>query len=201
MNDLVNALLVTFGLVVCWLLFYFGWRPYRIDKVRMEFFKLRNELFIFAAEGGISFEEPAYRTMRDRLNAVIRHAHIITVTRALIFIAAEHFSPNEYAVGLSQNWLQAISRLPESSQAKIKSINDRMAFVTAVQMITGNPLVFLVVGMWVVAMLIVRRMGRAPVEGVRLRVAKELHVELIEEQAMLAQTHEREMQAYELAHT
>jgi hypothetical protein len=193
MSEIGSILLTGVGLILLWLVIYYGWRPYRIDKVRNDLFALRDELFLFAANGGVSFNDPAYRCMRDRLNALIRYAHIITLSRAMLHYFAEQFVPSVYTSGLHKEWLLSLARIPETAREKIKKINDRMAIVLAWQVITGSPFLLLVLTIYVPLRLFIRWLRRDPYESTRLSVAKELRVELIEEQALLAQTQEREM--------
>lgn len=192
MNDIGPTLLTGFGLVVLWLITYFGWRPYRIDKVRNELFALRNELFDYAAGGGVPLNDTAYRMLRDRVNALIRYAHIITVTRLLIFMAANRYCNSEFAESPHQKYLAEVSRLPESAQTKLRDINDRVAKILARKLVFGSPLLLMVMIIYLFPVIVRKTLRIAPNEDTRLRVARELHVELIEEQAVLAQTQQRD---------
>lgn len=195
MNNIGSALLAGFGLVLLWLSVYYGWRPYRLDRVRNDLFAIRDELFLYAANGGVSFNEPAYRMMRDKINALIRYAHIITLSRAVIFGFAERLRPNEYAPVMQQYWLASLSRLPDDSRKKLEGINDRVMIVMLVQVATGSPFLMAVLLVYGPVLVAGRLLRRGPHESTRLKVAKELRVELIEEQAVLAQAQERETAA------
>lgn len=192
MNDIGPTLLTGFGLLMLWLVTYYGWRPYRIDKVRNELFALRNELFDYAADGGVSLSNTAYRMLRDRVNALIRYAHIITVTRLLIFMAADRYCHNEFAESRHQKYLAEVSSLPDPAQAKLRDINDRVAKILARKLVIGSPLLLVVMTIYLLPVIIRKVLRIAPHEDTRLRVARELHVELIEEQAVLAQTQQRD---------
>jgi len=192
MNDIGPTLLTGFGLLALWIITYFGWRPYRIDKVRNELFALRNELFDFAAGGGVSLGDTAYRMLRDRVNALIRYAHIITVTRLLIFMGANRYFHSELAESRHQKYLAEVSRLPESAQAKLRDIDDRVAKILARKLVIGSPLLLIVIAVYLFPVIVRKLLRIAPHEDTRLRVARELHVELIEEQAVLAQTQQRD---------
>ncbi len=200
MSDIGPLLLTGLGLLSLWLVAYFGWRPYRIDKVRNELFDLRNDLFLYAAEGGVVFDDPAYRIQRDRLNALIRFAHIITVTRALIFMAAERYRPNERVQSIQQKYLVAVSNLSESAQVKMRYIYDRTATILAWQLVSGSPLLLIAAAIYLPLVAASKFLRRTPKESTGLIVARELRVELIEEQAMLAQTQQIDLEACELAH-
>jgi len=184
MNELANVFLIGFGLVLLWAIAYYGWRPYRIDRVRNDLFAIRDELFLYAADGNVSFDESGYRMLRGKINALIRYAHIITVSRAIIFTIAERFRPNEYAPRMQQSWHDSLSRLPEPTQARLKQLNDRVSIVLAGQVLTGSPLLLAIMVLYL-PILMVRKL-RMPNESTRLKVAKEMRVELIEEQAVIA---------------
>jgi hypothetical protein len=202
MNQTSIVLLTGFGLFMNWLLIYFGWRPYRIDRVRSELFKLRNDLFIYAGEGRVSFNDPAYKMMRDRLNALIRYAHIISVSRSMIYWASDSLSSEENAKSRAyqEKFLHALHSSPAHDQ--LKEVNDKTSIILAKQVIFGcPPLLIIVVAIYIPLLLAIRHLRTDPTENTHLRVARELRVELIEEQAMFAQTQDRRIEEYELAHS
>lgn len=61
--------LVSLGGIIV-VLFWF-WRAYRVDRYRYDLFMLRDKLFDVALNGTLSFSDPAYRDMRQRLNGTI----------------------------------------------------------------------------------------------------------------------------------
>jgi hypothetical protein len=76
----IELLLALGGLV--WL-FYGPWQHFVVDVLRQNIFRLRDGLFLEAADGHISFSSPEYRAVRDRLNAMIRYAHTATWSHVL----------------------------------------------------------------------------------------------------------------------
>ncbi len=60
------------------------WPEQRVDLFRQQMFAVRDELFDFAADGKISFEEPAYVLLRQLFNGFIRYAHNLTPYRVLM---------------------------------------------------------------------------------------------------------------------
>jgi len=71
--------LIVLAFIVCKL-----WPEQRVDLFRQQMFALRDELFDFAADGKVGFEEPAYRQLRALMNGLIRYAHNITPFRTLL---------------------------------------------------------------------------------------------------------------------
>jgi hypothetical protein len=167
-----------------WILFFFGWRPYRIDNVRENLFQVRNELFLLAANGDVSFDEPAYRVLRDRLNAVIRFAHTITLTRSVLFGLQAKSLPNQ-----REAWLLTVQKLPQEQQRKLIDLDERTTFVILWQLFTGSPILWAALLVYVPISLI------QSVKSARLKAAKTLRVDLIEEQAVIAFKGERYAEA------
>lgn len=52
-----------FGLILLWALFYLSVRSLLLDSLRQKLFAIRDDLFDFAADGGISFEDRIYREL------------------------------------------------------------------------------------------------------------------------------------------
>ena len=67
---------------------YFSWlyyyKKYQLDSYRQDIFTIRDELFIYAAEGNISFEHEAYQMARTYLNGSIRFAERLSLLRMVI---------------------------------------------------------------------------------------------------------------------
>ncbi|MGA7695542.1 MAG: hypothetical protein WCA76_10960, partial [Candidatus Sulfotelmatobacter sp.] len=90
MSAIVNASHLVIGLFALWFLYFFCWREHRIDTYRQRLFGVRDNLFDYAASEAIRFDDPAYTTLRDLSNGLIRFAHTLTFTRvcALAFLGA-----------------------------------------------------------------------------------------------------------------
>lgn len=74
---------VTFSAVVAGLIFVLWTNYYRrlfCDQYRQHLFRIRDSLFNRAAAGEISFEDPAYHSLRYMLNGMIRYAHKMSAT-------------------------------------------------------------------------------------------------------------------------
>ena len=77
-----------------WIAIFVFWRNYRIDKFRDQLFALRNELFDYAAQGGVSFDEPAYGILRNTMNGLLRYAERISFTHAILANVVQRFRPS-----------------------------------------------------------------------------------------------------------
>jgi hypothetical protein len=192
MNQQIGSLLhLGFGLVLLWMSWYVGWRQYRIDHLRKELFALRNELFVFAANGGIGFDNPAYVLLTSRINAVIRFAHTATFTRLVLYAASEHHIPTPGAAELETSLKEAIARLPESAKTKLSNLYERKAQKVAMHVVIGSlPLLFLVA--LAAPMYALKAWLQRQKDSPARVVSRGIPIVLIEEQAQLAQ--ERESQ-------
>lgn len=119
------ALSSILGLVGIWYLVMVRWSEYRLDSFRDDLFRIRDGLFMFAASDGISFENPAYAILRERMNVLIRYAHEFTLTRFLIVGATQDYSRKGPGV---VRWEAAVAELPEPTRSKIEDYNRSVAF-------------------------------------------------------------------------
>jgi len=57
--------------ILVWFI-YGPWRRFIVDLARQNLFEIRDAVFIWAAEGKVAFDDPAYIAFRDRINCMIR---------------------------------------------------------------------------------------------------------------------------------
>ena len=198
MNEIGAVLQMGFGLVLLWLVFYVGWRPYRLDRVRSELFELRNELFLYAAGGGVSFDNLAYSHLRNRINAVIHYAHTITLTRVVLYLAHEQIRPTPDLVEREREFMAEIGRLPLEAQQKITDILKRVNVTLTGHIVSGAPLLVVIALVYVPVFMLVSKF-RSQKESAAVAAGKTLRVELIEEQAMNMAQSQKIDEACELA--
>jgi hypothetical protein len=115
-GTILDSVLALFAL---WIAVYYFWPDFRIDTFREDIFSVRDAMFLYAAQGNISFEHPAYTILRDRMNGLLRHGHELTLSR-MVLILATH--PMEKPDVISR-WEEAVAELPEQTQAKMKEFN------------------------------------------------------------------------------
>jgi len=116
------------------------WRQYRVDRLRETLFKLRAELFDYAASGQISFADPAYTKLRVMMNGMIRFAHKFTFSRIALVILfrkqLERLSTRDHLA----EWQEALVDLPEKAQERLREINDKMVVAIVWHSTTGSPI-------------------------------------------------------------
>lgn len=129
MNDsasVVNVLTLCLSLLGLVYLFFWRFSKLWIDEFRQNIFEIRDELFDFAADGGISFDHPAYYTLRSMLNGYVRFSHRIS---ALYFVSIVFYTiwrnrevmPHLFA----DTWTHAESGLDAATKEYLKSLRDR----------------------------------------------------------------------------
>ena len=79
-------MIIIIGILIAFLYFIFDnfYKEYYLDRTREELFKIRDQLFNYASEGKIDFNEKAYGITRLQLNGMIRFIHEINIIRLII---------------------------------------------------------------------------------------------------------------------
>src|SRR5256714_10642387 len=88
------SLTIGLSLLALWIGFFWLYRDYAIDRYRQRLFALRDEVWDFAAAGRVGFNDAAYRLVRDRLNGLIRFAHLLSFTWVVAVLVAERWRPS-----------------------------------------------------------------------------------------------------------
>ncbi len=116
----VRTVRLCLGLVLLWGLFYVYIRAYLLDNLRQKLFAIRDDLFDFAADGGIEFNNPCYRELRDDLNSLILFAGKLSLGRAL---AAHWTTRLEDVESQMRQWLQRMEGLPPLARRKLLDVH------------------------------------------------------------------------------
>jgi hypothetical protein len=142
------ALRTVLALFWLWIAVYYLWRDFRNDSFREDIFSVRDKMFVYAAQGNISFDHPAYTILRNRMNGLLRHAHEFTLTRmALILMTHSPVKPETLV-----RWESAVEELPMEAQEKMKEFNlcvaifvlQHVAFYSFFRYMILRPLMFLI---------------------------------------------------------
>jgi hypothetical protein len=116
---------------------------YRLDAYRQQMFALRDELFDFAADGNISFNDPAYRLLRDQMNATIRFGHNLTLYRLLMTWGATVLARRAMTSNRSEQLQKAIEALDDTTlRCTLRDFHDRAMYLQMHRLIMGSPLLF-----------------------------------------------------------
>jgi len=117
----IIALKSCVGLAFLWLFIFRFWRDYRLDSFRENVFAMRDQLFIYAAQAGVGFDDPAYALLRDRMNSLLRYAHEFTFIRLVLAVG---FSSGENAEVIALK--KAMALLPGETRQKLDEFNTRL---------------------------------------------------------------------------
>lgn len=141
----ILSLNAALALAAFYLVWHFGWRQFRIDSMRQELFKLRDELFMMAARGehGLTFDTPIYGEMRRMFNVRIRYAHSVTAFCALVSL------PILWVFGITPKTLEEFkeARIPigkvENKELRdaLTKLESRTARCMLFYLLTTSPLV------------------------------------------------------------
>jgi hypothetical protein len=120
MSSEILVLKSALGLAGLWIFVFYFWQDYRLDAFREHVFSLRDRLFLFAAEGGISFEDRAYKILRDRTNIALRYAHEFTLVRMALIMCY----PFRNQKSESQKWMGAVQAIDsEDTRRSLEEFN------------------------------------------------------------------------------
>ncbi|HEY6243706.1 MAG TPA: hypothetical protein VIX17_07165 [Pyrinomonadaceae bacterium] len=137
------------ALIGLWFAVYYLWRDFRNDAFRDDIFFLRDRMFLYAAQGNISFGHPAYAILRERMNVLLRHGPDLTLTRFILIVATHKpLTPSLSLVA----WETAVNELPTEVQAKMRDFSARVAIFVFIHVMYYSffrymairPLVFLI---------------------------------------------------------
>jgi hypothetical protein len=182
------------ALAFLWILLFYFWRRQRVDVLRERLFEIRAKLFDYAANGAVSFDDPAYTGLRVLMNGMIRFAHRFSGTRIIMTLVFRRelgdFTPAPLA-----RWEKAMERLPEENRKVLRGFHDDMMIRIVLHVTTGSPvlmLVFLVYALryWVSSGNLRSRVW-VPLKQQVEEVTKRLpHIETVEVQAIAAEMEE-----------
>ncbi|MBI1346790.1 hypothetical protein GC163_10940 [bacterium] len=121
----MNNLSSLISCALIWILFFWFWRDYRLNRFRQTLFELRDDLFDLARSGKIDYSHPAYVMLRNTINGTIQFGHKFGI---LDFIALAVAAPkNQLEVtSLRKELDEACSELDQSTKEAIQAIYDKM---------------------------------------------------------------------------
>ena len=155
MNELQIASILQFSVVlVLWLILIFKILPtYRVDSFRQKMFSVRDEMFDFAADGNISFDDPAYILLRTQMNGLIRYGHQLTVFRTLMTKAINLASGEAPNMSWNEAWESSLTTTRnENVRAKMREFHERSMMIAVKHLIVGSPFLWLAIFLAMVAL-------------------------------------------------
>jgi hypothetical protein len=154
------------------------WRLHRIDALRQTLFSLRDELFDFAANGGIAFDAPAYLVSRSSINSLIRFAHRITASRFVLLLVGKRLKWYTAEV-----FLRPVYELPAGeAKTKIIDLHARVLFAVAIHFLTTSPSMCACLALFVLHLLV--KGAARKTTDIITAFTKHISVDLIESMAV-----------------
>lgn len=143
------------SLLLIWSSIVWLWRDFFVDDFRQSIFKMREELFLMAADDEISFDHPAYWMQRSAMNGMIRFAHRYSFTHFIVWTACVGESGNSIAAEHIARWDAALASLDEKPRKKILEMRKRMHMLFLAHSIKSSPIMMALVVPGAVALLLV----------------------------------------------
>lgn len=149
MNSAFEILVGAIGAAACWALWFFLYKEHRIAAFREEIFTLRDNLFLLAADGCVSFDHPAYVELRNRLNALCRFAHHVSLPTLVIATRYYQGGPQTNDVLL---WHHSLANLPQSERQALEQLHGRMTKAFTRYLIEGSVTLMALTSMYAVSL-------------------------------------------------
>jgi hypothetical protein len=153
--ELTIAIQSLLSLIVLVLVVFWLWPAQRMDLFRQQMFAIRDELFDFAAEGNIKFDEPAYLLLRQLMNGFIRYAHNLTPYRTLMAFARWKVTSNQPVETWAAAWDQAMKNVSDqNTRAKLQEFHSRASMLVVGQLVLSPGLFILILLPFVILIII-----------------------------------------------
>ena len=119
---------------------------FRLDEFRQAVFIVRDELFDFALAGRVSFEDPAYRLLRQSMNGFIRYAHQLTFFRLMCTLLTWKARGEQPALTWAARWETALQNTNPETAKELKQFHSRALALVVKRLVTGSPVLMLALG-------------------------------------------------------
>ncbi len=147
------------------LVLFRSWAESRLDVFRQRVFVVRDELWDYAAAGNISFEDPAYRLLRQSMNGIIRYAHQLTFFRVCVTVFRIELAIDSPKSTWSEDWQSALERTRnDDTRKQLEEFHARAMQLVANRLIFGSPFLLILVGLSVPLLML--RMGWQNVKAI-----------------------------------
>lgn len=131
--------------VVSWLV-----RDYFVDRFRESMFALRAELYDVARSGLISFDHPAYGTLRTTMNGFIRFGHQISFSRVLVILS---FVDLKSVPSFTEKWGEATKDLEPEVNERLTNFTEKMNAIVGKHLVVTSPTLLLLLVVTIVFIL------------------------------------------------
>jgi hypothetical protein len=129
------------GAIFVWGVFYLSFRQFLLDNLRQNLFQIRDDVFDFAADGGIEFSDFCYRSLRDDINSLLLFADKLSFGR-LIF-AQVALKRNPEITSQIELWFKKIDHLSPLARKTLSEARLRVWWEIVYYMINRSIILFL----------------------------------------------------------
>ena len=180
-KELFAALWTIVSLAGIAYLLLWSYREYRIDLFRQRMFALRDDLFDEAADGLISFDHPAYGTLRSTMNGFIRFGHRLSLWQGIVLFLLQKVnnSKSRKTGSFAQTFSKAVKTLSGEKKDRLLHYRNAMEFLVMRHLFLSVPeffvvsipliLVFLLVALWSLLKSFFTKRKRKPDQWKRIR--------------------------------
>lgn len=138
----INAVVTSIALLGIVYLMLWRSRALAVDWFRDKMFELRDELFDFASDGGISFDHPAYGVLRTTMNGFIRFCHRLSLLQ-IIVLALFTTRPLQEGV-FNRDWKAVSGGLQTDVLNQLESYRGRMERLLLIYLMLVSPAISLI---------------------------------------------------------
>jgi hypothetical protein len=169
-----TALATLASIAGLWIMLFWLYRDYSVDRFRQEMFALRDELFEEAMASAVGFSHPAYGVLRSTMNCFIRFAHRFTLLHALLLLAATGREDTQRTADtFPARWQDAIENLSEEQRRSLTKYRLRMNVLVLQHLVRSSPILVMTIVFPVAAWIAIRvflgqllRLLRSPLDGI-----------------------------------
>lgn len=139
MNTALSSVLSLFGL---WFLLAWLARNYGVARFRQSMFEVRDDLFLYAAMGHISFDHPAYGLLRTLANGYLRFGHRLSIFSVLLFHRAMNHDERAHLLSesFSAQWEKAVEGLSPEVRGRLEHARRQIDLNVSRHLVLGSPL-------------------------------------------------------------
>jgi len=139
-NAPFEMLVACAGAAACWSLWFYLVKDYRVSAFRERLFSIRDELFAFAADDGVSFDDPAYLQLRDLINGMVQFAHRVSFLTLLT--SARNSSSSRENSNQHQLWKKSLEVLEPAAKERLERIHEEIFSAYMKQLVEGSIVLF-----------------------------------------------------------
>lgn len=123
-----------------WVILFWLYREYRVDRFRQEVFALRDELYDYALEGHISFEHKAYGQLRTAMNGFIRFGHRMNLLQAVLFVVLGRIDKASSSNDFDDSWERALKDLDKETRDQMEEFRKKMNWILIQHLVASSPI-------------------------------------------------------------